>query len=349
MPQSAAKYKFWVHPSKRPSERQLLNNIDGAMTSFSSAVDYFWKIAKEAAAGSNELEDAGELVLKAGRLLKSSPSFIIPAELWLPPENEKNNTRHQRGLLFQHGTSGRFSAVETGRVHDNLPTEFPVLDDDTEYTPCAVLLDYDETMKQGTLLVWKNERKSPYSLFTSSFRYVLKATYGLGLELEPDLDRGLLEEALEAGGLRELRLVQPRRFKDRSDDFESGEPAERDYSLVLSLKHSRGRPLNLVAAKNFVRAKVRQESRAADETFRQMREELHLGDFEYEEAAVVVELLAGNDRREKVFSLEDEEPGRALNERIDRTLDGLPGQLIKTQPIKSSTVETLFERLGSVL
>jgi hypothetical protein len=309
------------------------------MSSFTSAIDHFWRTVT--APGGT-----GELIDKARGLLRSEPSFVTPVQLWSPPGS---NTKHQRGVLFQHGASGRFSAVEIGTEHDSLPPSFPVLEDDTEYTPCAVLMDYDETTKQGILLVWKNERKSPYSLFVSSFSYVLRQTYGLTLALEPDLDPNLLEATLMSGGLRELRLTQTQPFKDRSDYFESGELAERDISLTLSLKHSRKRPFKFSIAKDFAIAKIRRDSKAAGEAFRQMREELGIGDFTYEQAAAVVELIVGNDRKEKVFSLDDEEPGRGLNERIDDTLDGLPEQLIKTQEIDRSTVETLFERLTSVL
>jgi hypothetical protein len=309
------------------------------MTGLTSAIDYFWETA-------TALNRTDDLAKRSRSFLESDRSFIIPVQTWA---TSTSKTKHQRGILFQHGTSGKVSSVEIGADHDSLPRSFPVLADDTEYTPCAILMDYDETLKHGILLIWKNGGKSPYSLFVSSLRCVLKGAYDLILELEPVLDPDLLEKALSSGGLRELRLLQTKPFRDRADQFESGEPAEQDLSVMLSLKHSRKRPFMFRAAKDFVMAKARGASDTADGAFQDMIEELGIDGFTYEEAAVVVELLVGDDKRERVFPLERVEPGHALNERIDDTLGNLPERLIKTQDTEPSVVDALFKCLSSVL
>jgi hypothetical protein len=337
--QSAAKYKFRVYPSRRPEERVLLNNIDGKMGSFVAAIDKFW-------GGVTTIAATDELNESAKRLLRADSSFITPVQLWSP---SVNGAKYQRGILFQYGASGEASAVEIGAPHDKLPASFPVLGDDKQYVPCAVLLDFDETTTQGTLLVWKNNRRSPYSLFARSFASLLRRAYGLTLHLEPLLDPDLLTRALESGGLRELRLTQRAPFKDSSDKFERGETAERDVSMILSLKHSRNRPFRFGSARDFVIAKTRGNSERAGEAFQEMSSELGISGFTYEEAAAVVELVAGSDKKEKVFSLEDLEPGRALNETIDHTLGDLPERLIETKEVAQSTVDSLFQCLSSVL
>lgn len=73
MPQSVAKYKFWLYTTRRHGAGRRLNNIEGKMSTFTSAIGHFWGTVT--APGGN-----GDLIDKARGLPQKSKEALLGSE-----------------------------------------------------------------------------------------------------------------------------------------------------------------------------------------------------------------------------------------------------------------------------
>jgi hypothetical protein len=112
MPQSAAKYKFCVYPSRRREERRLLNNIDGEMSSFTAAIDHFWRTVTVPGG-------TGELIDKTGGHLQKTKEAMLGSENNLRLANNMADDLTIKNLTRENPTMAtKFMELTGVRVPD---------------------------------------------------------------------------------------------------------------------------------------------------------------------------------------------------------------------------------------